>query len=231
MRAIHPLMAGINKEDVSFDRSDRPNNKIIVRNEDGSILSDVQVVELLEGRDRSLSRKWIPDNSRATGLFVLDIAIDLRRLFSVSLNSLEPEISSMTESKLRAEGWIESVNAFGSCLLAPKSVRETWIPALAKAIIEWQITSNQARTFSLMETLAVTVSNNANKIAGSIRARLVEDDKAKVIIEEALGGVDCFVTLSASAYVLTNIESEEALEHAEQKIIQILNEFDYETQV
>lgn len=43
----------------------------------------------------NLYRKWIPDNTRATGLFVYDVAIDLRRLFCVPTNQLEPEITSI----------------------------------------------------------------------------------------------------------------------------------------
>ena len=37
--------------------------------------------------------------------FVFDIAIDLRRLFSVSLNSFEPEMANSTIEKLKEEGW------------------------------------------------------------------------------------------------------------------------------
>ncbi len=129
-------------------------------------MNDEQISALLEGKDRSLSRKWIPNNSRAVGLFVQDIAIDLRRLFCVSLNKLEPEIDLKTiEPKLREAGWKETTTVFGNCLLAPKEVREKLIPALAHAIINWSITSNQSRTFSLMETLAVSISDNANKIS------------------------------------------------------------------
>jgi hypothetical protein len=100
MRGLHPLLAGIDTENVSFDRSDRPNNKVIVRDEKNNILDNNQIEELLEGKDRSLSRKWIPNNTRAVGLFVQDIAIDLRRLFCVLLNNLEPEITPETAAKL-----------------------------------------------------------------------------------------------------------------------------------
>lgn len=233
MRGLHPLLAGVGKENASFDRSDRPNNKVIVRNEKGEELDEEQIAALLEGKDRSLSRKWIPDNKRAVGLFVQDMAIDLRRLFCVSLNKLEPEITIETEAKLREEEWIETETVFGSCLLAPKSVRERLIPALASAIINWTITSNQSRTFSLMETLAVSVSDNANRIAGSIRAKLVEDedDKAEPIIEEDMKGVDSFVTLSAGAYIRTKKESVDALDNAEQTLIDQMMSFDYENQL
>ena len=52
------------------------------------MLTSEEIEALLEGKDRSLSRKWIPDNRRAGGLFVMDIAIDLRRLFCVTSESI-----------------------------------------------------------------------------------------------------------------------------------------------
>lgn len=233
MRGLHPLLCGIDKENASFDRSDRPNNKVIVRDEDGNEMNEEQIIALLEGKDRSVSRKWIPNQHRATGLFVHDIAIDLRRLFCVSLNSLEPEITEDTEILLRENGWVESKNVFGKCLVAPKTAREKLIPALAHSIINWAITSNQSRTFSLMETLAVSVSNNANKIAGSIRAKLSEEEENKAIpiVEEDLSGVETFVSLPAAGYILTKKETADALEKAEQSLISKMQKFDYENQL
>lgn len=229
MRGLHPLLSGIGKENASFDRSDRPNNLVIVRDENDNELSEQEISELLQGKDRSLSRKWIPDQRRATGLFIQDIAIDLRRLFSVNLNTFEPEITEETENQLRENGWTESKNIFGPCLVAPLEMRGKLIPALANAIINWAITSNQSRTFSLMETLAVSISDNANKIAGSIRAKLSgeEENKAIPIIEENLPGVETFVSLSASGYVLTTKESADALDKAEQTLIDKMRAFDY----
>ncbi|MCK9347175.1 MAG: CRISPR-associated protein Cas7 [Bacteroidales bacterium] len=233
MRGLHPLLAGVESENISFDRSDRSNNRVIVRNENGETLTTEEIEAFLTGKDRSLSRKWIQNNRRAGGLFVLDIAIDLRRLFCVTLNPLEPEISAETESRLRKAEWIESVNVFGRCLVAPVAVRERLIPALAEAIVEWSITSNQARTFSLMETLALTISDNANKIAASIRAKLseVEDNKAYPIIEEELDGVCTYVTLSAGGYIRTKSETFDALDQAKQKLIDLLTAFNYEDQL
>lgn len=233
MRALHPLLAGMDSENATFDRSERPNNKVIVRDEKGNELSEDQIVAFLEGKDRSLSRKWIPNNSRATGLFVFDIAIDLRRLFTVSLNSFEPEMSETTIQKLKDEGWIESKNVFGPCLVAPKSLREDWIKGLAHAIINWRITSNQSRTFSLMDTLAIAISNNANLVAGGIRAKLSEEDsrKADPIIDEKLEGVETFISLQAGGYILTKGETADALERAEQSLIKKMLAFDYENQI
>jgi hypothetical protein len=233
MRGLHPLLASIDSENVSFDRSDRSNNNVIVRDEKNNELTNDQITELLAGKDRSLSRKWIPENKRASGLFVQDMAIDLRRLFCVSLNKLEPEITQETEARLREDGWKETETVFGRCLVAPKEQREKLAKALAYAIINWTITSNQSRTFSLMETLAVSVSDNANKIAGSIRAKLKEDEdnKAEPIIEEDLPGVESYVTLQAGGYIRTKKETADALDRAEQSLIDKILAFDFENQL
>ncbi len=233
MRGLHPLLAGVGKENASFDRSDRPNNLVIVRDEKGNILSEDEIAKLLAGKDRSVSRKWIPDQWRASGLFIQDMAIDLRRLFAVTLNQLEPEITEKTIKELRDKGWIETENVFGKCLVAPRKMRDKLISALANAIINWTITSNQSRTFSLMETLAVSISSNANKIAGSIRAKLSheEENKAIPVIEEDMEGVETHVTLSAAGYVLTKKETVDALDKAEKSLIDKMMAFDYESQL
>lgn len=231
MRALHPKLAGTRSENITFDRSDRPNNTIIVRDDKGNELSGEEIKDFLSGKDRSLTRKWIPNNSRAGGLFIMDMAIDLRRLFSVNLNPMEPEITEEVESLLKEEGWIESENVFGPCLVAPANIRKQIIPALADAILNWKITSNQSRTFSLMETLAVAISNNAHKVASSIRTKLTEEEKVKPIIEESMEGVKTFVTLPAAGYILTTTESADAIEKARAYLIEQLSAFDYENQM
>lgn len=133
MTPLHPLLAAVSKENISFDRSDKPNvHKVVVRDANGNRLTDEQVSDFLEGNDRSLYRKWIPDNSRATGLFVYDVAIDLRRLFCVSTNQLEPEITSDMVEKLKEDGWKIITTSFGECLLMPKEQREQIIPAISE---------------------------------------------------------------------------------------------------
>lgn len=230
MRALHPLLAGMEKEAGSFDRSERPNNVVIVRDEDGNQLNKEEITAFLNGKDRSLSRKWLNASDRVAGLFVMDIAIDLRRLFCVSTNSFEPEMADTTIEKLKNEGWIPSNNVFGPCLAAPEKLREEWIKGLAKAIIDWRITSNQSRTFSLMDTLAVAISDNANLISGSIRAKLSEEDsnKAQPIVDESLKNVDTFITLQAGGFIQTKGETANALEQAEQTLINLMTAFDYE---
>lgn len=236
MTPLHPLLASVPKENISFDRSDRPNvHKVVVRDANGNVLTDEQVSIFLNGSDRSLYRKWIPDNTRATGLFVYDVAIDLRRLFCVPTNQLEPEITSDMVETLKTDGWKVVNTVFGECLLMPKEQREKIIPAIADALIDWHITSNQARTFSLMETLAIAISDNANTLAAAIRAKLIDGDndskpKAKPIIDEHAGAAT-YVTLPCASYIVTETESADALDKAKQDLVNRMLTFDYENQL
>ncbi len=234
MRPLHPLLAGTDRENLTFDRSDSPDRHPVNVRLGERLLTDEEIDEFLSTNNRTLPRRnWIPDNVRTGGLFVYDIAIDLRTLFSVSTNTHEPELSKEKIEHLKELGWVESENVFGKCLVLPKSERTKVIPALANALLNWRITSNQARTFSLMETLAVAISDNANQLAGAIRAKLIEEGekpKAKPIIDET-SGADVFVTLPCSNYVITVNESADALKQAEQKLIDLMMAFDYENQV
>lgn len=234
MRALHPLLSGTPRENISFDRSSyAENNKVCIKDEKGNELNQEEIEKLLHGTDRSLFRRWIPDNRRASGLFVYDIAIDLRTLFCVSLNPFEPEISPETAIKLKEAGWTEGKNVFGKCLIMPKEEREKLIPALAKSLLNWRITSNQARTFSLMETLAVAISDNANTLSAAIRAKLINDGerpKAKPVIDEH-AGADLYVTPPCAGYIVTESESADALQKAEDKLIKLMNSFDYDHQI
>lgn len=235
MTPLHPLLASLPKENISFDRSDRPNaHKVVVRDANGNVLTDEQVCDFLDGNDRSLYRKWIPDNNRATGLFVYDIAIDLRRLFCVSTNQFEPEITADMVESLKADGWKVVNTAFGECLLMPKEQREQLVPAIADALLDWQITSNQARTFSLMETLAIAISDNANTLAAAIRAKLIDDNeskpKARPIIDEN-AGAKTFIALPCANYIVTETESADALVRARKELIDRMMAFNYEDQL
>lgn len=235
MTPLHPLLASLPKENISFDRSDRPNaHKVVVRDANGNVLTDEQVCDFLDGNDRSLYRKWIPDNNRATGLFVYDIAIDLRRLFCVSTNQFEPEITADMVESLKADGWKVVNTALGECLLMPKEQREQLVPAIADALLDWQITSNQARTFSLMETLAIAISDNANTLAAAIRAKLIDDNeskpKARPIIDEN-AGAKTFIALPCANYIVTETESADALVRARKELIDRMMAFDYEDQL
>ncbi|GGF22891.1 CRISPR-associated protein Cas7 [Hymenobacter cavernae] len=237
MRPLHPLLGGLEQEGElsTFDRTSHPNHHPVrVSDEKGNLLSEEQLQEFLDTTGRNLSnRLLVKEASRASGLFVYDVCVDLRTLFCVSTNKLEPELSTEIKDKLLAEGWIETSNVFGPCLLAPKAERERYIPALAHTLINWRITSNQSRTFSLMETLALAISDNANHLAGAIRARLDEEIERKAHpYLDYDAGAKLFVTYPAEGYIRGAINpTADALQRAEQDIAQRLRDFDYENQV
>lgn len=234
MRPLHPLLAGTTKENLTFDRSDKPDRHPVNVRLGDKLMTDEEIDEFLTTNKRTLPRRnWIPDNTRTGGLFVYDVAIDLRTLFCVSTNLHEPELSKEKIEELKTNGWVEGENIFGKCLTLPKKERDKAIPALANALLNWRITSNQARTFSLMETLAIAISDNANQLAGAIRAKLIEDGekpKAKPIIDET-SGAEVFITLPCSNYVVTVNESADAIENSEKRLIELISAFDFENQL
>ncbi|MGD2033962.1 MAG: CRISPR-associated protein Cas7 [Bacteroidales bacterium] len=254
MRPLHPLLGGLEreKEAANFDRKSFPANyKTSDKEENEAGANNVRVFKTVNKKQVELSndelQKWLSSNerqlpphyykpeslSRASGLFVYDIAIDLRTLFCVSTNKLEPELFPEIEEKLKAENWTKGENIFGECLICPKEKRKEIIKALAHALINWRITSNQARTFSIMETMAIAMSDNANQIGYSIRGELrddVERQQAVPVIDES-AKAEIFITPKASHSIIGVVGSADALERAEQTLIDKMNAFDYENQL
>jgi hypothetical protein len=237
MRPLHPLLAGVNAEKGTFDRTGNPNSSVTLLGKNGDQMSPEEMQEYIEGIDKHLpKRKFLDAQDRAYGLFVYDIAIDLRRLFSVSVISKdkgEPEVYSDVKEKLKEAGWIESENFFGPSLVCPKDQREQIIEALADSLLHWQITSNQARTYSPMEPLAFALSEKAYATPGAIRADLKEDverDEAVPRLDTS-AGADLFITLPTSGYIKGEYGSADAHQQAKQWLIDRLMAFDYENQL
>jgi len=241
MRPLHPLLGGMEKEEenLTFDRTSHPErHHVNVYWLDGKVrgekLTDVELNEWLTSKKRNLpNRAFIQGQTRASGLFVYDVAIDLRTLFCVSTNKLEPELSPEMEQKLRDSGWVDGENVFGKCLICPTQKRMEIIRGLASALLNWRITSNQARTFSPMETLAVAISDNANQIAYAIRGDLKEDSEklaAEPKIDEN-AKADIYITPACAGYVRGVVGSADALDKAEEKLVAIMEAFDYDHQL
>jgi len=230
MRPLHPLLVSMNSENLTFDRSDKPEqHPVRVLNATGEEMTNEQIEDYLQSKQRTLPRRnWIPDNTRTTGLFVYDIAIDRSRLFSVAVNQHEPELTKDALEKLKEQGWVLSKN--GERLICPAERREALIKALAKALVEWHITSNQARTYSPQTTLALAVSENASLIASAIRADLNEEDTRKADpIVESFDGVETFISLSCKGHVRGVVGAADALVQAEKRIVELLSNYDYES--
>ena len=227
LRPLHPDLASVHTENASFDRRDQAeHHKVEVRDKDGRKLSEEEIVEFLDGENKSLFHKWLPPQKKAGGLFVYDIAIDLRRLFTVSTNQFEPEMTLATINDLREKGWMNGETVFGKCLVAPPEQRRKMTAALAHALVNWQITSNQSRSFSLMETLAIAISDNANKIASTIRVSMVEESqKVEPFVDESINGVNVFVSKASTGYLRGATTSGDALEKAEIELVRRIEEY------
>ena len=187
----------------------------------------IKVNAFLKSNERSLPRRhWIPKDKvgpRAEGLFVFDVAIDLRRLFKVATNQHDPELEPQKIEALKEAGWVEK----DGFLLASKPRRDEIIPALAHALVNWRVTSNQSRTYSPQTTLALAVSDNANRIANAIRADLREDVlKADPVIDH-VEGADLFIALTAQGYVQGVVGDANAMDEAEMALRDRLAAFDY----
>lgn len=233
MRPLHPLLVSMDPENLTFDRSDRPDrHPVRVLNSAGQEMTNEQIDDYLTKHNRTLPRRhWIPDqkgsNNRTTGLFVFDVAIDLNRLFSVSVNQHEPELTKDKLITLREEGWIDSQD--GERLIASTDRRKKIIPALAESLVDWYITSNQVRTYSPQTMLAVAISDNASRIAGAIRADLSEEDMKRAIpIIDAIDGVNVYTSLTAQGYVRDAKGSVDAIDQAKARLIELMSAYNYE---
>lgn len=228
MRPLHPLLASSHRENLTFDRSEHPEqHPVRVLNSAGEELSAEDIDTFLESKARTLPRRhWIPNNYRTSGLFVYDIAIDLRRLFSVSLNRHDPELSSELMDSLREDGWAEIDG--GEHLVAPSERRKEIIRGLAHGLVHWRITSNQSRTYSPQTTLALAIGENPHHVSACIRAELNEDAESAEPVLDHLDGPNLFVTLPAKGYIRGAVGDPEALEEAEAHLIERLRAFDYE---
>src|SRR5690606_21946896 len=72
MRPLHPHLASMSKENLTFDRSEHPErHPVRVLDPDGQEMTPEEIDTWLTSHDRALPRRhWIPDNTRTSGLFV-----------------------------------------------------------------------------------------------------------------------------------------------------------------
>jgi hypothetical protein len=234
MRPLHPLLSSMSKEGISFNRSDDKSGKHEVRvlNAKGDEMSTEEIDEFLESDDRTLPRRsYIPADwdktARASGLFVYDIAVDLSRLFRVTLDRHEPALESDKIEELRENGWEESDD--GLDIICPAERREQIIPALAHSLVHWRITSNQSRTYSPQATLALAISDDASRVTGVIRADLQEhadEQKAKPVIEK-VDGVEVYTMPACKSHITGVTASADALDEAVSDIEEHLRAYDY----
>ena len=225
LRPLHPSLASLEKDESgTFDRSDHPEqHRIRVTDEKGNVLSQEEISEYMKQAEKTLPmRNWLKLGPRANGLFVFDIAIDLETLLSVSTNQYDPELTLDKIEELKANGWTESVER----LYAPRERQEEIISALAGAIVNWRITSNQSRTFSPQGTLALAISNNANSIINAIRADIVDEPRrpyeAAPVIDPSIKDTAFFIAPAIKGIMQDVVVDGNAMEEAQRFLHQEL---------
>jgi hypothetical protein len=232
LRPISPHLAAVHTEEaLTFDRrdADPARNRVVVRDASGNEVSQEEIDKFLSGNNQTLrALNFLAPQKRAYGLYIYDVAVDMRRLFSVSTADQDPELDPDTIEKLKEQGWTEKDHE----LVAPTEVRERIIPALAYALLHWQITSNQSRTFSPMPPLAVALADRADKIATAIRADLdpeagVSRPSATVVLDR-MSEHSLFVTPVARGVIRGAEADAEAMDQAQAEIERRLRAFNYE---
>lgn len=203
MTALHPLLAGIVKEEnMSFNRIEDDNDNIIVRKRINSSKSEIMSVddvrEFLEKNNKKISKnKFIGGGDRVNGIFKQDTVIDLLKLFRVSTRINDSETTPEILQELKEEGWTTYVDEFGREFLElPKQYHEQYADAIANGIVDWMITSNQSRTNDIMPTISVSVSSKANNIDSVYYAEFVDSEmeKVKLVVENNVPDVNTYST-------------------------------------
>ncbi len=235
-RPLHPLLGSLVEETAgTFDRTSSATSSVTLMDSSGNILTPEQMLAYLNESNAKLRKmKFLNPGSRANGLFVYDIAIDLRRLFTVSSDRTDPELPKNIQDKLVDSGWKEVKNAFGPALLTPENLRKEWAPALANALLNWEFGSNQARTYHPKEILAVAISQDANNIVNAIRGELLpseETTRQRAIPRlDTTAGAELYIAPAASGYIQDVSGDSQAIGKAKERLIELINSFSYENQ-
>lgn len=228
MCPLHPLLANTAQESASYDRSDDPErHPVRVVDADGNVVPEEEVQEFLESNEQTLKRrKWISADDvgpRAHGLYVFDVAIDLDRLFTVSTNQHEPELTEEKIEALKEEGW--TLTESGEHLVCPEDRQKEIVKALAHGLTHWRVTSNQSRTYSPQPTLALAMGEDANRVTASIRADLTDEGRDKesaAPVIDYIDGVDLYVMPTCKSHVPGVTASPDALDQAQKDIVDAL---------
>lgn len=234
MSPVHPLLASVAIEEViTFDRTESNTESMVVK--DGKkILEGDELIKFLEQSNSKLTKRKAAafKAKRATGLFKIDIAIDLKKLFRVPTRINDIEIKQSTINKLMESGWKKINIGSGEFLELPKEHHEEVANAVAESIIRWRITSNQSRTFDVMSTLTTVVANRADVISNSVYGELYNDkndkNRAKLVIDQSNPNAKFFSNNILKGY-LTDVETsasanDQAVEYIKNSILDYYNE-------
>lgn len=226
MTAVHPLLASLIKEaNMTFDRTDVSNDKIVVKNEKGKELNPEEITAFLDKCNKRISkRNMISGKDRANGFFKTDFVIDLRKLFRIPVILYDVEVSQETIAKLKKDGWIEFEDETGKWLELPKRFHDELAEAIAWSIVNWKITSNQSRTYDPMPVLSIAVSKRSDEIVNAIRGEIEEvngDIKGRLVVDNKYPNTKVYSTNLLKGYLVDAETSYTAIDDA---VMQIKNE-------
>lgn len=190
---LHDLLCKVNNELIVMDRKNDSNFSISLV-KDGKTKDDKELSledmykEFGEEKMKSVSpSQFIPDNKRVNGVFVYTIEINLKELFSISLNQFKREVTPELEEELVKDGW--EYNEEKTRLLMPKDKFINISDAIAKGIMNWKFTSNKTNTLDCLNDFAVIISNNAQDLNDGIFVELEEESNgtmnAKIVVDDS----------------------------------------------
>lgn len=230
MTPVHPLLASlIHEKNMTFDRTEtKSDDEFVVRDKNKNIMSEDDLKSFLEKSNSDLTkRKFIDGKDRANGFFDVDVAIDLEKLFRIPLLLNDIEIDETIEKKLRESNWVEVEIDGIKYLELPKDEHDKVADAIAWGIINWQITSNQSRTFDTMPVLSVAISNRPDEISSAIRGEISEDNenKADLVVDTNYPNTKIFSTKLLNGYVSGVETSYTAIDDAVSEIKKTILEY------
>lgn len=206
MNPLHPKLVSMNKELVTFNRNGIFNDDLTIRKvkKNGKKEKTVEkwendeIDEILKEKNELISKnKFIGPQTLVSGLFIVNMVIDIESLFTVPITLSDKQIPSEKEKELIDEGWEVIKFRGGKHIKLPINKIEEYTNALVDGLINWRISSNQSRTYDPMPIISIAVSDVGHENGYAIRSKLVQENgkiSAKPVIEEGNENTKVYTT-------------------------------------
>lgn len=203
MTPVHPDLVSLTSNHLStMDRTDRPNDSIYFTKNNKEVDQE-KILRYLDETNSFISkRKTYYEHKKVSGLFKFDMAIDLERLFRVSIKKYDPEVYPSAIKKLKDLGWKKVIIRGEEYLELPKEQHEKYAESIAESLIEFRINSNQSRTLDFMPTISIAVSDNPQLIPMVYRRKIDGDNNNKLFIDNSSDEIKTFNTPLIEDYVV-----------------------------
>ena len=218
MTPVHPELVASYNETLVLDRREDPDDRHEVRLTDANGNEVENIPSFLEENNigKGATRLQFTDvnrNKRTGGLYEYVVAVDLERLFAVPTREFDPELPPELREDIEAE-WPTAESRKGEeFFVLPKEEREKLIPVLARALVNWQVTSNQSSTFSMQTNFATVIADDASILANAV---YVERGQDNPLVVEDIEGV--YLSNQARSFVEAGEFSVDAEQQATREI-------------